>query len=144
MLLKVRNELICDVLFRCKAIEKWGTGFSKTYSYCKKSNVKVGYEKEIDGFWFVFYRNNANNGTNDVIDVTNDVTNVTNDVTNTLSELEKIILQEIDENPRVSKYEIAEKCGRSSRTVQRVLNSLKDKKIIERIGGTRGYWRISR
>ncbi len=136
---KVRNELICDALFRCKAIEKWGTGFSKTYSYCKKSNVKVGYEKEIDGFWFVFYRNNTNNGTNDVIDVIS-VANVTD----TLSELEKAIIKEIEGNLRITKCEIAEKCGKSSRTVQRVLNSLKDKKIIERIGGTRGYWRISR
>ena len=125
---KIRNELICDILYRCKSIEKWGTGFSKTYSYCEEKNIKVGYEKEMDGFWFIFYRNN--------------VTNVTNNVTNHLSEFEKIVLQEIKDDPNISKYKIAEKHGRSSRTVQRALDSLKDKKIINRIGGTRGYWLV--
>lgn len=77
---KIRNELICDVLYRCKADEKWGIGFSKTYSYCKKKNIKVGCEKEIDGFWFIFYRNN-------------DVINISNNIHNDLSEFERIILQ---------------------------------------------------
>ena len=28
---KVRNEIICDVLYKCKAIETWGTGLKNTY-----------------------------------------------------------------------------------------------------------------
>lgn len=126
---KIRNELICDVLYRCKAVEKWGTGFSKTYSYCKKKNIKVGYEKEIDGFWFIFYRNNA-------------AISSSNNIHNDLSEFERIILQEIENDLHVSKYKIAEKYGRSPRTIQRNIDSLKDKKIIKRIGGTKGYWTI--
>jgi len=128
---KIRNELICDVLYKCKVVEAWGTGLSKTYKYCEEKEIKVGYEKEIDGFWFIFYRKNVIN-----------VTNVTNNVTNILSELEKIVLKEIEDDPQISKYKIAEKHGRSSRTIQRSLGSLKDKGIIKRIGGTKGHWEI--
>ncbi len=130
---KIRNELICDVLFRCKAVEKWGTGFTKTYKYCSEKNIKVGYEKEIDGFWFIFYRKSIFTSVNE-----------TRDNTDTLSELEKIVLFEIEDNPSVSKNKIAEKYGRSSRTIQRVLDSLKTKNIIQRVGGNKGYWSLSK
>lgn len=131
---KIRNELICDVLYRCKAVEKWGTGFSKTYKYCKDKNIKIGYEKEMDGFWFIFYRNNP----------INSMTIIDEEVVNALSELEKMVLQEIENNPRASKYTIAKRHSRSDRTIQRTLNTLKDKNIIKRVNGTRGYWAILR
>ena len=129
---RLRNELICDVLYKCRYVETWGTGLAKTYSLCDEAGIRCGYEKEGDGFWFIFHRN-----------VTNDVTNVTNDVTNSLSELEKIVLQSIIEEPTISKYRIAGNVGRSHRTIQRVLDSLKGKGLIRRIGGTKGgHWEV--
>lgn len=129
---RLRNELICDVLYKCRYVETWGTGLAKTYSLCDEAEIRCGYEKEGDGFWFIFHRN-----------VTNDVTNVTNNVTNSLSELEKIVLQSITEEPTISKYRIAENVGRSHRTIQRVLDSLKGKGLIRRIGGTKGgHWEV--
>lgn len=129
---RLRNKLICDVLYKCRYVETWGTGLAKTYSLCDEAAIRCGYEKEGDGFWFIFHRN-----------VTNDVTNVTNDVTNSLSELEKIVLQSITEEPTISKYRIAENVGRSHRTIQRVLDSLKGKGLIRRIGGTKGgHWEV--
>ena len=125
---RLRNELICDVLYKCRYVETWGTGLAKTYSLCDEAGIRCGYEKEGDGFWFIFHRN---------------VTNVTNDVTNSLSELEKIVLQSITEEPTISKYRIAENVGRSHRTIQRVLDSLKGKGLIRRIGGTKGgHWEV--
>ena len=71
------------------------------------------------------------------------ITFVTNNVTNALSELEKIVLQSITEEPTISKYRIAENVGRSHRTIQRVLDSLKEKGLIRRIGGTKGgHWEV--
>ena len=129
---KIRNELISNVLCKCKFIEGWGTGFKKTYSFCSAANIICGYEKEVDGFWFFFYRQNVTK-------------NVTKNVTNQLSELEKIVLAEIELNKTITVDQLAKKCSRTKRTVQRILNNLKDKKKIARVGKSRnGYWEVLR
>ena len=129
---KIRNELISNILYKCKFIESWGTGFKKTYSFCSTANVICDYEKEVDGFWFFFYRKNVTN-------VTKNVTNVTNQ----LSELEKIVLAAIELNKTITIDQLAKKCSRTKRTVQRILNEMKDKKIIVRVGQSRnGYWEV--
>ena len=85
---KVRNEIICDVLYKCKAIETWGTGLKNIYLLCNEAGIKCSYEKELEGFWFIFYRNNANNVT-------------TND-TIKMFELEMLILSEIQKDNHVT------------------------------------------
>lgn len=123
---KIRNEIIADVLYKCHIIEAWGTGFKNTYELCKEKNVECSYEKEQDGFWFVFYRKNT----------------LIND-TKKLTELEIMILNEIKEDNRITRDELSLKVGRSSRNIQRVLDSLKQKGIIERVGPNHGgYWEI--
>ena len=56
--------------------------------------------------------------------------------------MEIIVLNEIENNPRISKYKIAKKHGRTSRTIQRNIDSLRSKGAIRRVGGTKGYWEI--
>lgn len=127
---KIRNELICDVLYKCKAIEAWGTGFKNTYALCSNANIKCSYEKELDGFWFIFFRQNV-------------IKNFTINDTIKLTELERLVLNEIEANPYITREKLENKYGRSSRTFQRVLDSLKEKKIIEREGSNKtGYWKI--
>lgn len=127
---KIRNEIICDVLYKCRAIETWGTGFKKAYALCNEENVKCYYEKEIDGFWFVMSRNYV-------------TTNVIINDTIKMTELEQIVLSEIKMNPYVTREKMEKKYGRSSRTFQRVLDSLKEKMIIERVGSHKtGYWKV--
>lgn len=138
---KIRNEIICDVLYKCRAVETWGTGLKKTYNLCKEAGVRVGYQKEVDGFWFFFFRNNDKRGTDDD---TNIGTERNPDrMSNVLSELEMIILSEIEKNDTITRQELSKITGRSVRSIQRKLDSLKDKKRLERIGSTRsGKWII--
>ena len=125
---KIRNELICDVLYKCRAIEAWGTGFKNAYALCNDANIKCSYEKELDGFWFILYRKNV-------------TTNITINDTIKLTELEQLVLNEIELDPYVTREKMEKKYGRSSRTFQRVLDSLKEKKMIERKGSNKtGYW----
>jgi len=134
---KVRNEIICDVLYKCKAIETWGTGLKNTYLLCNEAGIKCSYEKELEGFWFIFYRNNANNVT------TNDTINVTINDTIKMSELEMLILSEIQKDNHVTRDKLASISGRTSRTIQRALDSLKSKGVIERVGSNKtGNWKI--
>lgn len=64
-----RNPAILDVLYRCKDVEKSGTGFQRMNKICSEVGVKWPYEKSGYGFTFIFYR------------VTQNVNNVTLDVT---------------------------------------------------------------
>ena len=122
------------MLYKCKEVETWGTGFSKTYKYCDEKNVKCGYEKEMDGFWFIFYRHD---------NVTTNVTDVTINVTKELSELELLVFEEIKKNGNVTREILAKITGRNSRTIQRVLNSLREKSLIRRIGYNKnGHWEV--
>ncbi len=77
---RIRNEIICNVLFRCGEVESWSTGLRKVFDLCEEDHVKISYEKEYDGFWFFFIRNDTRN-------VTENVTR--NSSINDLTELEK-------------------------------------------------------
>ena len=58
-----------------------------------------------------------------------------------LSDDEKLVLNLLKDNPNLTAVKLAELINRNSRTIQRITNELKIKKI-ERIGGTRGYWKV--
>lgn len=81
-----RNPLILDTLFRCKDVEKAGTGFKRMNELCKENNVRWTHENVAYGFCFVFYRNNVQ-------------TNVHADVHTYLSNLkEKAIIERVGSN----------------------------------------------
>ena len=138
---KIRNELICNTLYKCGEVESWSTGLRKVYDLCEESGVKTGYEKEYDGFCFFFKRNVINDVT---INVTNDVTiNNTRNI-DYLTELEKQILAEISKNPNITRDILSSITGRTSRHIQRGIDKLKEKGFIERIGSNKtGYWKVN-
>ena len=126
----LRNEKIAKVLYLCKDVESFGTGFNKIYSLCKEANVRLGYEKFDEFFSFIFYREDRNV-------VTNVVTNVV------LNEKEKQILDLLRSNNYLTASKISEMIDKSSRNIQRIMDSLKNKGLIERIGSNKtGYWKV--
>lgn len=132
---KVRNELICEVLFKCNAVETWGTGFRKTYTLCNKNAIKLYYEKEYDGFWFYFLRKFP------LVIKSTTANYITNDNSPILSELENLVLDEIKGNPCITRASLSKIAYRNVRTIQRILDSLKKKNIIERVGSNKtGHW----
>ncbi len=55
------------------------------------------------------------------------------------------VLHFIGENPVVTQKELSEKMGKSIRTIQRIINRLKKKNILQRVNGKRrGKWNITR
>ena len=124
----LRNEVIAQVLFRSKDVETFGTGFRKIYSMCRESNVTISYENNDDLFMIEFSRNNVpNNGI----------------VNGTLNETEILVLQLLRENPSYRITDIVSKTGKSIRTVNRIILSLKTKKLLRRNGSMKtGYWEV--
>ena len=141
---KLRNELICDILYKCKFVESWGTGIAKTYSLCSGAGIRCSYQKEGDGFWFIFHRPT----TEEAIAVPPPVTplHIPEEIVHLsieLTDLEKEVLEEIERDSAITKIRIAEKIGKSDRTVQRCLVSLQTKGFLKRIDGTRGHWEVT-
>lgn len=127
-----RNPLILDVLYRCKNVEKSGTGFKRMNDSCKKANLQWDFKTTAYGFLFTFYRNRS---------ITNTTQNVA--LLNDLSKNEKLVYNIIKHNRMTNREEIGDEIGKDIRTVQRITNSLVKKGYISRIGNNRfGYWEI--
>ena len=50
----------------------------------------------------------------------------------------------IVENPRISRRELADNLKINESAIQKHINNLKEKKVIERVGKTNVYWEIIR
>lgn len=122
----IRNELIAKALYLCKKIEKFGSGFKRVDSLCKDAGIKYSFENSELGFKFIIYRPKFQS----------DIQNVTSDVTLnvTLNATEVAVLALLKSNPNLTRIELSERISKTVRTVQRALDSLKEKGYITRIG----------
>ena len=126
----LRNEIIAKTLYLCKDVETFGSGFKRVYSLCSDADVDISYDKSENFFTFTFYRKNKDVVNKVVIDVA-------------ISDDEKTVITLIESNPKITAEQIGYKIAKTSRTAQRLLDSLKNKGMIERIGSNRfGYWSI--
>ena len=133
-----RNRKILDILYRSKNVEIQGSGMRKVLELCASNNVKYEYYNNEFGFRFSFYRNNV------TVNVTKDVTSdVTKETPKRVNELDGEVMLLLKKNPVYTRKEIAQKVGKTSRTVQRSLDRLKEAGKIVRIGNkVSGYWEV--
>ena len=133
-----RNKVILNTLFKSKDVEIFGSGFKKVYALCDKYNIRMESLFETDGFSFIFYRD-----TNQRHVTQNVPINVLNrDKTERIPTEERIYMM-LKEDPTQTREILAEKNGRTVRTIQRALDMLSVKGKIKRIGSNKtGYWEI--
>lgn len=90
----------------------------------------MNYRKEAHGFFFEFIWTNVR---------------INVQINAELTEAEQVIFNLIQNNEGISKVEMAIRIGKSEKTVQRLISSLKKKQVIEREGSNKsGSWRIKR
>ncbi len=131
----IRNETISKILYMNKSIEQFGSGFKRIDSLCKDEKIKYSYEATDIGFTFIIYRKLNN------IVHSNKTLKVNNQLK--LTKTEKLILNLLQINPNYTRDELAEAISKTVRTVQRGLDSLRDKGLIVREGSDKsGYWVI--
>ena len=135
----IRNATISKVLYLNKSIEQFGSGFKRINSLCKDAKIRYSYQVSDFGFTFIIYRNTESSAKK--IN-NNDVTaNVTVNVT--LNKTEQAVYNLLVINQNYTRDELAEATSKTVRTIQRVLDSLKAKDLIERVGSDKtGYWKI--
>ena len=133
----IRNATISKILYLNKSIEQFGSGFKRINSLCKDARLKYSYEVSELGFTFIVYRKD--------VTAMNDEKNVTANVTAnvTLNKTEQAVYNLLVLNQNYTRDELAEATSKTVRTIQRVLDSLKSKNLIERVGSDKtGYWKI--
>lgn len=60
-----------------------------------------------------------------------------------LTKNERLVLDSITNNPKISQNKLSENLSVSKSTIRRVTDSLKEKNLIERVGSNKGgYWKI--
>lgn len=134
----IRNATISKILYLNKSIEQFGSGFKRINSLCKDAKLKYTYQISEYGFTFMIYRNTESNMKVEDSNVTANVT-----VNVTLNKTEQAVYNLLVINQNYTRDELAEATSKTVRTIQRVLDSLKAKELIERVGSDKtGYWKI--
>ena len=125
---KIRNVLIASVLYKCGYIDAFGTGFERTFTLCDRNSIGYEYRNDEFGFTFLFIRNKR--FLNDGID-------------NAKDDVDEAILDALRKNKFSRIDDLAKATGKAEITVYRHLKSLRDGKILKRIGSRKsGYWEI--
>ena len=118
---------IGNTLYLGKDIERWGSGIKRISDECKENNVKVEFRVEPNGLTVIFYRPNV--GLKDTVNVG--------------VKIEKDILDLIINNPKITQPKIAKELNITTRTIERNIQRLKEKNMLERIGSDKtGYWKV--
>ena len=133
-----RNKVILSTLYKSKDVELFGSGFRKVYTFCDKYSIRVEAAYENDGFSFSFYRDNLQRHV-----TKNDTINTTSKMTTPKIPTEKKVYILLKEDPTQTREKLAEKTGRTVRTIQRALDKLSADGKIRRIGSNKaGYWEV--
>lgn len=133
----IRNVSISKILYLNKSIEQFGSGFKRINSLCKDANVKYSYEISENGFTFVFFRKTQKVSLSNGKIESNAAVNVT------LNKTEQSVYNLLVKNPDYTRKELADATSKTVRTIQRTLDSLRKKDLIERIGSDKsGYWKV--
>lgn len=132
-----RNPKIAKACFMAGYIDAWGRGTLKIYNSCKEHGLPEPDIKEKDGgFMVALYKTAKDNGKGGPMG------GPIGGPIEELTDRQKEVLHLIKENNRLTKRRLAEKLSINISAAQGHLETLKEKRIIERIGGTRGYWKI--
>lgn len=127
----LRNPVIANALYLDKSIDRFGTGFRRVFVSCKAAGAGYSYDQTDRSFTFAFQRKRS----------------MTRAHSSSKSgdSLESGILELINGDPSVTIYRISEDLSADPSAVQRSLNDLRSRGIIERVGAKKnGEWRIIR
>ena len=161
---KIRNVCIAEVFSRMGIIEQWGTGLQRMIRGCREYGVR---EPEFidmgDAFRVIFYRSTIetdienmerfavtgteieNTGTESRMTGTETgIEMIEDELLSDLSDTEKKVVKLILKNSGITQDKMAELMGMSKNGIRYVMNKLKNRGILVRVGATKkGKWSIN-
>lgn len=100
----------------------------KVYRLCKEAKVDISYINNENDFTIEFSRMDRNK---------------VDEINGELSEEEFSVLTVFKNNKNAIKDEVIKQTGLSSRTIDRIIKSLKGKELLRRVGSNKnGYWEV--
>lgn len=124
----LRNQAIADVLYLYKDVETCGHGLKKIYRLCKEAKVSISYINNENDFTIEFSRIDRNK---------------IGELNGELSKEEFSVLTVFKTNKNVIKAEVIKQAGLSSRAIDRIIKSLKEKELLRRVDSNKnGYWEV--
>lgn len=132
-----RNPIIANACFLAGYIDSWGRGTLKIINACKEYGLPEPLIREKDGGIMVTL-NKSNSGGQ----VGGQVGGQDGGQVDVLTARQKKVLNIIQNNTSVSRKQLSELLGINESAVQKHINALKKKNIIERDSATTGQWII--
>ena len=129
---EIRNRVLARIFKEFNFIEKWGSGINRMINLCKNANLKTPEIKETgDSVVLTFYRANF---IPDNAGLMPDNAGLVPDSAglNNLSETEEKVFNLVSD--KTTRKEIQNKLSLSERTIRKVLNTLQEKDLVEKIG----------
>ncbi len=136
-----RNELISDLFFRLRKVERVGMGIKRMRGLVKSAGLKEP-QFETNGFFRVVFHRPM-----EPAEAPSITPLVSPPITPPLglTELEGKIYLEIAKNPKISRNQIAKALNIKLDTVKEYIGRLKEKRLLRRLGKTRaGRWEVSK
>jgi ATP-dependent DNA helicase RecG len=123
-----RNELIADIFHRGHFVERWGRGISLILS----KEPTAEFEEIGELFSVTFKRKNYEDRIHREIKLPEK-----------LPELQKIVINNMLKNSRITYAQLAGITGKSREAIRKNINKLKEAGLIKRIGPDKGgYWQV--
>lgn len=146
---EIRNKVLARVFKELGYIEQWGSGISRIRQLCQQAgNPEPAFSESGDFVDIEFARDTRlasrepeTKGGQKGGSIGGSIGGE-KVVQSGLTERQQAVLMLITENPRRTHREIADALGINPSAVQKHLDKLKQAGAIERIGGTRGHWKV--
>ena len=139
-----RNPVLADIFSRLNFMERRGSGFKKILGAYRDSQKKPEFKTDFGNFLIIFP--NGNYGNAELADQAVQVHDTINDRINdriNLSEKERILYEEIKQEPTITVPKLIESTGFSEPTINRALKSLRENGFLVRIGARKnGHWEV--
>ncbi len=128
-----RNPKIAEFLHEYEYVQEFGEGVDRMHTEMKNAGLPAPEYKDVSFMLHATIRNGEVNG--EVNDTINDTINLT--------ETEKRVLEEIRKDPQITKVKLQNATDLGKGTVDRAIQSLRRKGIIDRVGSNKsGYWKV--
>ncbi len=129
------NPLVAYPFFLAGYIESWGRGIEKIIEESQKFNGITPQFKWENGLWVEFYFNTDKSSPNGLGEKLGEK----------LGETQQNIIKLMQNNPKIAITALAVELGISTTAIEKHIKTLKDKNIIQRIGGAKGgHWEVEK
>ena len=146
-----KNPLLASFFVNIGRADTLGSGMRNLYKYTKLYSHAEPILTEGDVFRVVIPLNphalaSGNEANVKPIDANHDANRDANEANLEANsqEIYDRILEKAESNPHITQKELADDLGVSRSTIQRAMDELKEQKRLERLDGTRGYWKVNR